>query len=230
MFRGLVYWIVWIAAWVAARTFCMVRVRGVHNMPLKGPVLIVANHCSHLDPPLVATAFHNRRMCFLAKAELWKSRFLGWLIGTLGSVPIERGASDRRAFETCLDILKEGKALLVFPEGTRSPDGTLQPFEAGAARIAAAVPGCMVLPVRISGSNKAWGPGKPYPRPWPVRIDVAPPFSTDGLRSQYAAKKSLFQAIQREMMMRLSGETTGQPTASPPDASPPPGGKGSSQE
>jgi 1-acyl-sn-glycerol-3-phosphate acyltransferase len=199
-------------------------------MPLTGPVLIIANHSSHLDPPLVATAFYNRRMCFLAKAELWKSRFLGWLIGTLGSVPIERGASDRKAFETCLNILKEGKALLVFPEGTRSPDGTLQPFEAGAARIAAAVPGCMVLPVRISGSFKAWGPGKAYPRPWPVRIDVAPPFSTDGLRRQYAAKKTLFQAIQNEMMMRLSGETTGKPMAPLPDASQSPREQEASQE
>jgi 1-acyl-sn-glycerol-3-phosphate acyltransferase len=204
MRRALTYWIVWTIAWIIARTVFLMRVKGARNMPRTGPVIVVANHTSHLDPPLVAVALHTRRMGFLAKSELWKSRFLGWLIGTLGSIPIERGASDRRAYEACLQTLRDGKVLLVFPEGTRSATGQLKEFEAGAARLAAAVPGCQVLPVKIRGSFEAWGTGKKYPKPWPVRIDVAPPFSTDDLRKQFGDKKSLFQAIQGEMLRRLS--------------------------
>ncbi len=210
MRRTLAYWIVWISAWIVARTVFFMRVRGARNMPPTGPVIVIANHSSHLDPPLVAVALHTRRMGFLAKAELWKSRLLGALIGTLGSIPIERGASDRRAYEACLNTLKAGNVLLVFPEGTRSADGTLQPFEAGAARLAAAVPGCMVLPVRIRGSYQAWGGKRKYPIPRPVRIDVAPAFSTDDLRMQFGEKKSLFHAIQAEMLRRLSSTDHGQ--------------------
>jgi len=204
MGRSITYWVVWIAAWLAARTLFLMRVRGARNMPRTGPVVVIANHTSHLDPPLVAVALHTRRMGFLAKQELWGNRFLGWLIGTLGSIPVERGAGDRKAYEACLRTLKDGNVLLMFPEGTRSRDGKLQPFEAGAARLAAAVPGCMVLPVRIHGSFEAWGGESRYPKLRPVRIDVAPPFSTDEFRKQYGEKKSLFQAIQGEMLRRLS--------------------------
>src|SRR5690606_29781511 len=132
MRRALTYWIVWTIAWIIARTVFLMRVKGARNMPRTGPAIVVANHTSHLDPPLVAVALHTRRMGFLAKSELWKSRFLGWLIGTLGSIPIERGASDRRAYEACLQTLRDGKVLLVFPEGTRSATGQLKEFEAGA--------------------------------------------------------------------------------------------------
>lgn len=110
------------------------EVIGLENIPKEGPVVIAANHISLLDPPLVG-ASSSRAVNFMAKEELFVFP-LGQIYSSLGAFPVKRGASDRNAIKNALGILKDGKVLGIFPEGTRSTDGKLGPAEPGALAIA----------------------------------------------------------------------------------------------
>lgn len=133
------------------------RRRGVGNIPRSGAVLFVSNHVSNLDPPLVATAARCRRMHFMAKKELFRNRFAAYVISGLGAFPVDRGGADRAAMRTAREVLEEGGALLMFPEGTRSRDGRLARAWPGAGSLAL-LPGVTVVPTAIWGSQHRWGP------------------------------------------------------------------------
>jgi 1-acyl-sn-glycerol-3-phosphate acyltransferase len=179
---------------------------GVDHVPRTGPLLVVCNHASNFDPPLVAGGVLRRRQVrFLAKKELWKSRFLGRLIGTLGAFPVDRAsAGDRQAIAASVEILRRGEALLVFPEGTRTLDGRLQPFREGAARLALMVPGTRIVPLRLTGTFEAWGKGKVIPRPVRVRLRVGESFDPRDLATADMDRKSLYRAVTTEMVTRIS--------------------------
>ena len=116
---------------VAAITFYDFRVYGVRWLPSSGPTVIASNHQSLLDPCTVGM-IPDRRYCYLAKESLFRIPFLGWLIRHVGSFPIPReSVSARRALDTTIRILETGRAMVMFPEGTRSPDGRLQPLKRG---------------------------------------------------------------------------------------------------
>ncbi len=128
------------------------EVIGRENIPLEGPVLIASNHVSLLDPPLVGTA-SSRPVNFMAKEELFTFP-LGPIYKSLGAFPVKRGASDRHAIKTALGLLKNNLVLGIFPEGTRSKDGTLGPAEPGALTFAYKT-GAAVVPTAVLGSNLA---------------------------------------------------------------------------
>ena len=130
-------------------------VRGEANVPPSGTVLMVSNHVSYLDPVAIGDAA-PRRVVFMAKAELFKSRVLGFLLRGVDSFPVKRGESDRSAFKTTLEMLNEGRVVCIFPEGTRSPDGTIGDAEPGAA-VFAQKTGCAVVPVYVDGSRAVLG-------------------------------------------------------------------------
>lgn len=150
---------------------------GVKNIPRKGGVLMVANHASNLDPFLVGTSLH-REVYFLAKIELFKPIILKAILSSLNAFPIKRGAVDRKAFAKCLQILKEQKVLLLFPEGTRSKDGNLQEGHAGAGMIIIKAKinfNTPIIPVYIHGSHKALPKGKFFPKLSPIQVKFGPP-------------------------------------------------------
>jgi 1-acyl-sn-glycerol-3-phosphate acyltransferase len=132
------------------------EIAGLENVPQTGPFLVASNHASHLDPPLVGCHI-PRQMAFFARKTLWKPGLASkWLDG-VGAIPVDRdGGSDVGAIKNVLRTLQSGKALTLFPEGTRSPDGTLQPAKSGVGMIAcrSRVP---VLPARIFNSHIAFG-------------------------------------------------------------------------
>lgn len=143
-------------------------VAGLHNIPREGPFLIAANHSSHLDPPFIG-ANVPRQIAFFARKSLWKGGVGSWWMDHVGSIPVEREGGDVQAIKRVLQTLQSGKALILFPEGTRSEDGSLQPAKAGVGLIACKtrVP---VLPVRIFGSHIAFGKGRPLRPGTPVSI------------------------------------------------------------
>lgn len=122
------------------------------NVPMEGPVLIAPVHMSMMDPPLVGCTC-PRQLCFMAKRELFKNRLFGRLISSLGAFPVERGANDSAAIRLAIDILKEGRTLLVFPEGTRGDGVTMGEVKAGIAMLAKRS-AAVVVPVGIAGSHK----------------------------------------------------------------------------
>lgn len=133
-----------------------IRFYGRDEIPERGPVLIIANHTSMLDPIIVGLA-SKRRFAVMAKKELFEKKVIGWFLRTLGGFPVDREESDRTALRRSLSVLNEGGVLILFPEGTRneSPGGLpLLPFKNGSAYLASQVPACTVVPIGIHGSDR----------------------------------------------------------------------------
>ena len=149
------------------------RTAGNDNVPLDGAVVVVANHGSHLDPPLLGHAL-GRPVAFMAKAELFRVPLLGPIIRACGAYPVARGASDREAIRVATDRLLQGWATGVFIDGTRQQNGRVNDPQPGAALLAARA-GVPLLPVAIVNSNRALGPGQSSPRLVPVHIRIGTP-------------------------------------------------------
>lgn len=152
------------------RVFFGFRRSGAENLPPEGAVLVVANHESYLDPPLVGCAMPSRQFDFLARAGLFKVRPLGPLITALHSVPVREAGGDPASIKEILRRLERGRVVLIFPEGTRSQDGTIGEFKRGVALLLKRS-ACPVLPVGIAGARAAWPRGG-GPRPWRGRVVV----------------------------------------------------------
>jgi 1-acyl-sn-glycerol-3-phosphate acyltransferase len=149
------------------------RTAGNANVPDEGALVVVANHGSHLDPPLLGHAL-GRPVAFMAKAELFRVPLLGPIIRACGAYPVARGASDREAIRTATDRLQQGWATGVFLDGTRQRDGRVNDPQPGAALLAARA-GVPLLPVAIINSHRAMGPGQSKPRLVPVHIRIGTP-------------------------------------------------------
>ncbi len=145
------------------------RCVGTHNVPARGGVLLAANHQSYLDPPLVAACL-PREMHFMARRSLFRNPAFGALIARCNAFAIDRDAADVKGVKEAIARLKAGAALLVFPEGTRTLNGSVGRMKAGIGMLAgrASVP---IVPVLIEGANRVWPKGGP-PRPF-GRIRIA---------------------------------------------------------
>jgi 1-acyl-sn-glycerol-3-phosphate acyltransferase len=146
------------------------RAWGIHHIPRTGPVLLVSNHQSFLDPIIVGLGSHHRQFYAIARESLWHTPGLGWLISSLNAVPVARGESDLKAMRKCVDVLKRDHALLVFAEGTRTPDGRVQTFQPGTMLLIKRS-GAMVVPVALDGAHAAWPRSRKMPY-WRGRIGV----------------------------------------------------------
>ena len=178
-----------------ARVLFRLESKGSENIPDTGPVLLVSNHSSVLDPPLVGSAA-GRQLSFLAKAELFHVPLLGALIHRLNARPIRREGADPAALRTAMRVLEEGGALLIFPEGTRGEEGIIRSAKAGAGMLAV-LSGAPVVPVYVQGTGRAWPRGRRLPRPAKVSVTFGKPikFETDR-----GARKGRYEVASREMM------------------------------
>lgn len=140
------------------KIFNRFQIIGNENIPESGPVILVANHTSYWDPFVISAAI-NRKVCFVAKENLFRIPLIGMLIRLWGAFPVRRGRSDRIAIERSLEILKEGKVLGIFIEGTRNtknPDLMLKPLP-GPAMLAVKSKS-IVIPIAIINARKIlWG-------------------------------------------------------------------------
>ena len=137
--------------------FYRIKVEGIENVPDHG-FIMVCNHQSYLDPPLLALKLKKRRLTFMAKEELFHKPILAPIIRKLGAFPVSRGKGDTAAFDQALETIKEGKILALFPEGTRSKTGELLKPKSGAAMIACKT-GAVVVPAAITYSTLKHRPG-----------------------------------------------------------------------
>ncbi len=155
------YKIVYSLARFFFKTCFRLRIYGLdHFRP--GAAIIASNHTSYYDPPVLSISCPEE-VHFLAKGYLFDIPLLGRLIRVLNSHPIARGASDSQTFKMILDLLSHGKKLILFPEGTRSPDGALLPLERGLAFLVQKSH-CRIIPAYIKGSFEAWPTGRKFPR------------------------------------------------------------------
>ena len=188
-------------AWAVMRLCFGLQSRGTEHVPATGPVLLVANHVSFLDPPLVG-AVAPRPLTFMAKAELFRVPLFGGLIRRLNARPVRREGGDAGALRAALRALKDGGALLVFPEGTRGEGGILGPAKPGAGMLAV-LGGAPVIPVYVNGSGRAWPRGRRFPRRARVTVTFGPPLpEAVGGR---ASRKDDYEAVSRQMMAAIAG-------------------------
>ncbi len=149
------------------------RVEGKGNVPGHGPLLIVANHLSLADPPVLGVSIDLKKV-FMAKEELFRPRFTGYFIRNCGAFPVRRGRLDRKVLQQAEHWLNKGVSLVMFPEGQRSKDIRLQPAFAGSALIASRL-GVPILPAGISGTEKVRGKTWWLRRPR-ITVNIGRPF------------------------------------------------------
>lgn len=153
-----------------------IKVTGLENVPLEGPLLVATNHASNLDGPLASVAVAPRRRPFgIGKKELFKVPVLGWWLRGTGCFPVDRTGDATSAMRTALDVLQRGGCLLIAPEGTRVKPGEKRAPKAGVSFLSARA-GAAVVPVRLVGTAE-------FPRRFPLEVRIgaplAPPKSED---------------------------------------------------
>jgi 1-acyl-sn-glycerol-3-phosphate acyltransferase len=151
---NLYYWLGYHLSRILARFFFGFRIIHRERMIQTGPVIVAMNHQSYLDPPLAGNAC-DRPIYFLAKKSLLKAPVLGRLLPKLNVIPVELERTDRSALKALIRILRSGHGVLVFPEGSRTPDGNLQPALPGLGLVIAKTR-APVVPMRIFGAFDAW--------------------------------------------------------------------------
>lgn len=196
------------------------------RVPADGALLIAANHQSFFDPPLVGSFIHQRQVAFIARAGLFKFKPFGWFISALNSIPIrEDGAGDMGAIKTALSVLAAGHALVIFPEGSRTPDGAIREFKRGAALLIKRAK-CPVVPAAVEGVFDTWPIHRKLPNPFssPVMVMYGEPISSeelmkDGADAAMERLARTIEAMRLELRAKIRAKTGGRyPAPGPGDA------------
>ena len=185
-----------------------VRYSGRQNIPADGGVLVVSNHQSHFDPPLVGIGC-PRPMNYLARDTLFRFAPFRWLIGSVDAIPIDREGIGLGGIKESLRRLKRGEMVLIFPEGTRTRDGQIAPFRPGFTALAVRS-GAAILPVAIEGAFQVWPRWRKFPGPGTIRVHFGEPI----LPAEFAGRdeRELLAEVERrvrECHARLKERTIG---------------------
>ncbi len=167
------YHIARIAVRITLFLFTSCQLKGIKNIPKRDPLLIIVNHLSVADPPLVSVSI-NRETVFMAKEELFRTGFTNYFIRSFGAFPVRRNRLDRTALNEAQRVLSDGKVLVMFPEATRSKNGGLQKAFPGAAMIALRS-GALIVPIAITGTDKIRGFSWIFHR-YRIKLTVGQPF------------------------------------------------------
>ncbi len=197
----------WLVSWSIFKVFF--RFRSIHpeNVPQTGPVILASNHASYFDPPLVGSGL-NRPINYLARESLFKIWPFGWLLRQFNSVPVDRDGGGAAGLRAILDRLLKGGGIILFPEGTRTRDGNLQPARSGIGLtvIKSKAP---VVPVRVFGTYEAFGRHHRLPRLKKLAVRYGQPMTFAALReeAQTCSKprlKEIYQQVADEIMAEIA--------------------------
>ncbi|MDO8585702.1 MAG: lysophospholipid acyltransferase family protein [Armatimonadota bacterium] len=203
----LLYYVAWfLLRAIILPVFGRWRVIGRCNIPRTGGVVLAPNHISYADPPVVGAA-SRRQVRFMAKSELFAVPIFGALIRAVGAFPVKQATADRAALKQAISLLETGEVVCIFPEGTRSPGGTLLKAELGISMIAmkSRAP---IIPVALLGSDKLLPPHSPFLRFAKVRVRIGKPVHIDDLYDRGSDRDALEEIGRRVMaaIAELKGE------------------------
>jgi len=195
--------------WLFFRTLYTVyfrwRVFNAERVPVTGGVILAANHASFIDPPLVGSALH-RPINYMARETLFRYPGVGALLRSWNAVPVNREGGGAAGLKAILDRLLAGGGIILFPEGTRTLDGKLQPARSGVGLtvIKSVAP---VVPVRVFGSFEAYGRHLKIPRPRRVVVKFGKPLDFAALRAEAkTCDKARLKAIYQQVADEIMGE------------------------
>ncbi len=179
---NLVYFIGWCAYRTVFKFYFRWDVYNAERVPASGPVILAANHASFIDPPLVGAGV-KRAINYLARENLFRFPVMGWVLRQWQVVPVDREGGGASGLRAILERLLAGGAIILFPEGTRTPDGKMQTAKSGIGLtvIKSAAP---VVPARVFGTYEAYGRHMILPRPRPVAVKYAKPMAFAELRAE----------------------------------------------
>ncbi len=200
------YRVMWSLIWVAARILFRVEVHGRENVPASGAfILSPGAHRSNLEIFLVCLVT-RRRLRYMGKDSLWKNPASDWFFSSLGGFPVNRDGADREALNQTLDLVGQGEAVVMFPEGTRRSGPTIEPdhMRDGVAYVAsrAQVP---VVPVGIGGSERAMPAGAKYIRPSKMVVVVGEPLTPVPLKESGRVSRSGVRTLTEDLRRTLQG-------------------------
>ena len=185
---------------VLLKLFFRLKMQGTENIPSDGAFILASNHSSYLDPPILAAGCFDynrgRRLNFLAKDELFHRKLFGWYIGKLGAFPIKRSFGDIGAIRESIRRIRAGKPLVVFPEGERSPDGSLQQAFQGVALLATKTK-IPIIPAYIKGAEEVLSVKSKAFRPHKIAVKFGKPlfFYQKGPQAYSEATEKIMSAI-----------------------------------
>jgi 1-acyl-sn-glycerol-3-phosphate acyltransferase len=204
---NLSYRIGWTCFRAMYATYFRWRVFGAENVPLQGGVILASNHASFLDPPLVGSGL-KRGINYLARESLFHFPGMGALLRSWNAVPVDRDGGGAKGLKIILDRLLNGAGIILFPEGTRTKDGRLQPARSGIGLtvIKTVAP---VVPVRVFGTFEAYGRHIKIPRPRRVVVKYGKPMNFEKLRAEAKAcdkarLKQIYQEVADEIMTAIA--------------------------
>jgi 1-acyl-sn-glycerol-3-phosphate acyltransferase len=190
------YWLGYHLARLLARWFFRFRILHRERMIQSGPVILAMNHQSFLDPPLAGTTC-DRAIYFLARRTLLDLPVLGWLLPKLNVIPVNQEGVDRNALKVLIRLIRDGNCALVFPEGSRTPDGSLQPAQPGLGLIIAKTL-APVVPLRIFGAFDAWPIGGRIRIFRPITVVVGDPIYFN--ETDLLERENLYQRLSQRVM------------------------------
>ena len=204
-------WVRWILSTFRIR----VDLEGIENVPARAPVILMSNHQSLIDiAAIVSTLPRSQVWRFVAKRELVRIPFFGWALYASGHVIIDRGDRDKavRSLERAAERIRSGISVIVFPEGTRSPTGSLRPFKSGPFHLAVAaqVP---IVPITVSGSQRITPKGSLTVHPGAVKIVYGKPIPTRGL--DLAERQALKERVRSAIIQGYDVGYQGPPVIEP---------------
>ena len=196
---AVVYGLLWLLFNALGRLFFRYRVIGREHIPRRGGVLVAANHASYLDIPLLGCGI-PRRVAFLGRQDLFPG--FRWFFQWLGWIPIRPDRLDREGFGKAIRLIKGGKVVVIYPEGSRTPDGRLRPGRPGIGVIVAET-ACPVIPAYIAGTHEALPVGASWIRCRPVQITYGKPINFTADAQRYAGKE-FYRHVSRTVMAKIA--------------------------
>jgi len=203
----------WLGFRAVYRFYFRWRVFNAERVPLDGPVILASNHASFLDPPLVGSGL-RRGINYLARDSLFRFPGMGALLRSWSCVPVDRDGGGAAGLKSILDRLLKGGAIILFPEGTRTHDGKLQPARSGIGLVVIKSD-APVVPVRVFGTHEAYGRHIIFPRPHRVAVKYGRPMKFEKLRTEAKTcskprLKEIYQQVADEIMAAIAGLEAGE--------------------
>ena len=196
------YRLMWVFCQVVLRGYFRWRVFDAQRAPRSGPFIMVANHASFMDPPLVGATL-DFSIHYLGRESLFRHPLGAAILRSWSVVPVDRDGGGAKGLKLILERLLAGGGIILFPEGTRSPDGRLQPARAGVG-LTVIKSTCPVIPMRLFGTYEAWGRHLKFPRPHRVQVKFGRPMDFAELRAEaQSCPKARLRAIYQEVADEL---------------------------